>query len=379
MPTTRAANFEAGTSFIERQSVAESARQLGLTEDAARQSLASSKERLFALRDSRPHPVRDEKILAAWNGLMISAFAQVGVALNEARYARAAATAARFVRNHLYDAKTGTLRRSWNEGTAQIPGFAEDYAFLIQALLDLYQADADSQKLDLAIALQRKQDELFWDAKSGGYFESPAEDQLVKVRLKQDYDGAEPSANSVSALNLLRLSRMLHEEHYANRAKDIFSTFSAALQNAPATAPQMLAALQFSRSKPRQAVIAGDPQQQATRLLVHSILRDFHPDLVLLYARDANALSGDAAEPSPPCDPSRESLLSTSAKTLPAARLSLRRRTRVGCSIAFRRRIWIKIFDPVTSGNGTADPFPLLCRWLALHRRLRFDARRPTW
>ena len=84
------------------------------------------------------------------------------------------------------------------------------------------------------------EDELFWDAKAGGYFESPAEDQLVKVRLKQDYDGAEPSANSVSALNLLRLSRMLHEEHYANRAKEIFSTFSAALQNAPATALKCL-------------------------------------------------------------------------------------------------------------------------------------------
>ena len=143
---------------------------------------------------------------------MISAFARVGVALNDARYVRAAARAARFVRNHLYDAKTGTLRRSWKEGTAQIPGFAEDYAFLIQALLDLYQASADSQALDWAIALQRKQDELFWDATSGGYFESSAEDQLVKVRLKQDHDGAEPSANSVSALNLLRLSRMLHEE-----------------------------------------------------------------------------------------------------------------------------------------------------------------------
>ena len=227
---------------------------------------------------------------------MISAFARTGAAFNDEPYVRVAAKSARFVRNNLYDANTGTLRRSWKEGTAAIPGFAEDYAFLIQALLDLYQASADSQTLEWAIALQGKQDELFWDARSGGYFESAAEDPLVKVRLKQDHDGAEPSANSVSALNLLRFSRTLHEEHYANRAKDIFSTFSAASQNAPATAPQMLAALQFSRSEPRQAVIAGDPQQQATRLLVHSILRDFHPDLVVLYAKDAKALSGDAAE-----------------------------------------------------------------------------------
>jgi uncharacterized protein len=282
--------------LIERQSVAESARQLGLNEDAARQSLASSRNRLFALRDSRPPPARDEKVLAAWNGLMISAFARLGAALNEARYVRAASSAARFVRNHLYDPKSGNLRRFWKEETTRTPGFAEDYAFLIQALLDLYQASADSHALDWAIALQRKQDELFWDSKSGGYFESSAEDQLVKVRLKQDYDGAQPSANSVSALNLLRLSRMLHQEHYAKRAKDIFSTFFAASQNAPVSAPQMLAALQFSRSKPRQAVIAGDPQQEATRLLLHSILRDFHPDLVVLYAQDAYAVTGDAAQ-----------------------------------------------------------------------------------
>jgi uncharacterized protein YyaL (SSP411 family) len=288
--------FRGRNVLFERQPVAESAWQLGLTEEAAKQSIASSKERLFALRDSRPPPGRDEKVLAAWNGLMISAFARTGAALDDERYIRVAAKSARFVRNNLYDAKTGTLRRSWKEGTAAIPGFAEDYAFLIQALLDLYQASADSQALEWAIALQRKQDELFWDASSGGYFESASEDQLVKVRLKQDYDGAEPSANSVSALNLLRLSRMLHEEHYANRAKDIFSTFFAASQNAPASAPQMLAALQFSRSKPRQAVIAGDSQQQETRLLVHSILRDFHPDLVVLHAENANALSGDAGQ-----------------------------------------------------------------------------------
>ena len=118
-------------------------------------------------------------------------------------------------------------------GPPRFRALREDYAFLIQALLDLYQASADTQALDWAIALQRKQDELFWDARSGGYFESSAEDQLVKVRLKQDYDGAEPSAKSVSALNLLRLSRMLHQEHYADRAKDIFSTFSAASTTRP--------------------------------------------------------------------------------------------------------------------------------------------------
>ena len=294
MPTTRAANFEAGTS-LSNASPSQNPPATGSYRGCGR-AVAGLQQRK-AFRPSRQQAASRprRKVLRRLEWSHDFRFAQVGVALNDARYARAAASAARFVRNRLYDAKTEPAP-ILEGGDRPDSGLRGSYAFLIQALLDLYQASADSQALDWAIALQGKQDEFFWDATSGGYFESSAEDQLVKVRLKQDHDGAEPSANSVSALNLLRLSRMLHEEHYAKRAKDISSTFSAASQNAPATAPQMLAALQFSRSKPRQAVIAGDPQQQATRLLVHSILRDFHPDLVVLYARDANALSGDAAQ-----------------------------------------------------------------------------------
>jgi uncharacterized protein YyaL (SSP411 family) len=115
------------------------------------------------------------------------------------------------------------------------------------------------------------------------------------MRLKQDHDGSEPSASSVSALNLLRLSRMLHEDHYAKRAMGIFAAFSAALNNAPASVPYLLGAWLFSQSEFRQAVIAGDPQDEATARLVHSVLRDFHPDLVVLYSRDYDMISRDAA------------------------------------------------------------------------------------
>ncbi|HEU4678327.1 MAG TPA: hypothetical protein VFS35_02325 [Terrimicrobiaceae bacterium] len=121
---------------------------------------------------------------------MISAYARVGAALDDERYKAAAAKAARFLRQHLYDAHRGTLHRSWTREAATIPGFAEDYAFLIQGLLDLYEASADAEALEWAVALQKKQDELFWDAEAGGYFCSMAGDPLVKVRLKQDHDGA---------------------------------------------------------------------------------------------------------------------------------------------------------------------------------------------
>ena len=160
--------------------------------------------------------------------------------------------------------------------------------------MDLYESGADSDALNWAISLQKKQDELFWDAGAGGYFCSTA-DPLIKMRLKQDHDGSEPSASSVSALNLLRLSRMLHEDHYAQRAMRIFAAYLAGLNNAPTSVPYLLGAWLFSQSEPRQAVIAGDPQDESAALLVHSVLRDFHPDLVVLYSRDYDLISGDAA------------------------------------------------------------------------------------
>jgi uncharacterized protein len=282
--------------LMARQSVAETAEQLNMSKEAADQVLAGSKRKLLAIRERRPTPRRDEKILTGWNGLMISAYGRVGAAFNDERYIAAAAKAAHFIRSHLYDANTGTLRRSWKgEAAATIPGFAEDYSFLIQGLLDLYEASADPDALNWAIALQSKQDELFWDSKAGGYFCSAASDPLIKVRLKHDHDGSEPSANSVSALNLLRLSRMLHEEKYAQRARAVFTAFSAALNDAPASIPIMVAAWQYSQAEPRQAVIAGDPRSEAGRLLARTVLRDFHPDLVVLYSRDARFLSGEAA------------------------------------------------------------------------------------
>ncbi len=286
--------FRGRNVLVERQSIAETARSLDMNEGAARQMLDAIKEKLLAVREGRPPPGRDEKVLTAWNGLMISALARVGAALNDERYITAARNAARFVRNHLYDATTEVLRRSWNEGAAQIPGFAEDYAFVIQGLLDLYESGADSDALNWAISLQKKQDELFWDAGAGGYFCSTA-DPLINMRLKLDHDGSEPSASSVSALNLLRLSRMLHEDHYAQRAMRIFAAYLAGLNNAPTSVPYLLGAWLFSQSEPRQAVIAGDPQDESAALLVHSVLRDFHPDLVVLYSRDYDLISGDAA------------------------------------------------------------------------------------
>ena len=170
--------------------------------------LASARAKLLKVRARRPRPHLDDKIVTAWNGLMISAFARASQVLDNPAYLDDAVRAADFLRRHLYREEDGILLRSYREGPAPVEGFADDYAFLIQALLDLYEAGFDPAHLYWARRLQAKQDELFYDPAEGGYFAVSERDTSVLLRLKEDHDGAEPSANSVSALNLARLSAM---------------------------------------------------------------------------------------------------------------------------------------------------------------------------
>lgn len=247
--------------------------------------LAEAKRLLFAIREKRSRPHLDDKVLTGWNGLMISAFARAGAALSEPRYTRSAQEASAFVSRELLDHKSGNLFRAWRDGKrSAIPGFAEDYAFLIQGLIDLYEADFDCAHLRLAVRLQERQDEVFWDTDGGGYFTGAADDPLVPVRTREDYDGAEPSASSVSAMNLLRLGRMLHREAFEERAIGILKAFGDLAEKMPTAVPQMLAALQFRGSPERQLVIAGLPGANDTRELLAAARSVYAPDVVLLLA-----------------------------------------------------------------------------------------------
>ena len=196
--------------MIERHTVAETAKQFHKSEDEVRQALQRSRAKLFALRSKRPRPHRDDKIITAWNGLMISAFARAAQILDDTDYLNVATRAAVFVREHLYDESRKVLARSYREGRG-IEGFADDYAFLIQGLLDLYKASFDVSWLQLAIELQETQDRLFLDDKRGGYFGSAGQDSSILLRMKDDNDSAEPAASSVAALNLLRLAQIRNE------------------------------------------------------------------------------------------------------------------------------------------------------------------------
>jgi len=179
------------------------------------------------------------------------------------------------------------LYRSYRGGRGDVEGFADDYAFIIQGLLDLYEASFDVEWLKLAIELQETQDRLFFDEKTGGYFSTSGKDKSVVLRMKDDNDSAEPAASSVAALNLLRLAQIRDKKQWEEHAEKTVNAFQPTLSRFPSAMPQMLVALDFSSSKPRQIVIAGKKDTPETRALLTEVHRHFLPKTILLLADGA--------------------------------------------------------------------------------------------
>ena len=279
--------FRGKNILIERHTITETAERFRKPEDAIRNLLKQSREKLLAIRTKRPRPHLDDKIIAAWNGLMISAYARAAQVLEEPRYLESATRAANFVRAHLWDEPKKTLYRSYRDGRSDVEGFADDYAFVIQGLLDLYEASFDVEWLKFAVELQETQDRLFFDEKNGGYFSTTGKDTSVVLRMKDDNDSAEPAASSVAALNLLRLAQIRGEKQWQGRAEQTIGAFQPTLSRFPSAMPQMLVALDFNSSNPRQIVIAGKKDAPETKALSAEVNRHFLPKTILLLADGA--------------------------------------------------------------------------------------------
>ena len=292
--------FRGKNILIERHTIADTAQRFKKSEQQIRDALARSREKLFAIRAKRPRPHLDDKIIAAWNGLMISAYARAAQVLGDpparnatdsvagGHYLEIATRAAKFLSANLYDKKSKLLYRNYREGRSDIEGFADDYAFVIQALLDLYEASFDVEWLKLAGELQETQDRMFFDEKNGGYFSTSGKDNSVFLRMKDDNDGAEPAASSVAALNLWRLSQIRDESKLAERARKTTDAFATTLTNFASAMPQILVALDCSLSKPRQIVIAGKNDAPETKALLKEVHRHFLPKTILLLADGAD-------------------------------------------------------------------------------------------
>jgi uncharacterized protein len=276
--------FTAKNILIELQTVAETAKHFKKEEAEVRELLAESRVALLSLRAKRPRPHLDDKIITAWNGLMISAYARAAQVLGDSGYLEAATRAATFARAQLYDASRKVLVRNYREGRGEVEGFADDYAFVIQGLLDLYEASFDVSWLQFAIALQETQDRLFFDEGRGGYFSGTGKDASILLRMKEDNDSAEPAASSVAALNLLRLAQFRDENRWRERAEKTIGAFSPQISHFPSAMPQMLVALDFSLGRPRQIVLAGKRDAQETRVLLAEVHQHFLPNKTLLLA-----------------------------------------------------------------------------------------------
>jgi uncharacterized protein YyaL (SSP411 family) len=265
-----------------RHTVAETAARFGKAESDVVSLLTSARRKLADSRAARPRPPRDDKVIVAWNGMMLSAFARAAQVFDERRYLDAARASATFVETRMYDATAKTLKRRYRQGEAEIDALVEDYVFLTQGLLDLYEASFEVKWLAWAVSLQDQQDQLFWDSKNGAYFSTRAGASNILVRMKDDYDGAEPSPNSVAALNLLRLWQMTDRREWQDKATKTFAAQSRQLTQPGLLVPQLASALDFSFAKHKQIVIAGEPGAADTRAMLKLVHDRFIPNKILL-------------------------------------------------------------------------------------------------
>jgi uncharacterized protein YyaL (SSP411 family) len=255
--------------LTQRLTVAEAAERFRHGLSHMEQRLYDERAVLLARRGMRPRPHLDDKILTAWNGLMIGAFARAAQVLGDETFLQAARRAATFLRDHLFDPTSGELRRSFREGPSVIHGFAADYAFLIHGLLELYAADFDLEWLRWARRLQDTLDLHFWDQERGGYFSTDDRDPAILLRMKEDYDGAEPTPSSVAALNLWRFGQLYHNDVLLSHARRAVRAFASRLDAQPFGMPLLLTAASLLETPPIHLVLhgadAGDPRLAALR------------------------------------------------------------------------------------------------------------------
>lgn len=243
------------------------------------EALEAIKVKLRQARDTRPRPARDDKILTAWNGMAVAAFARAGRQLNRPDYIEVAEKAMTFLEASLKTTKG--WKRSFLEGSAEVDAFAVDYAELIAANLELYQTTGKPGYFQRAAELQAEQDELFWDQEFGGYFETRADSELI-YRDKEKHDGATWSANSRSAVNLIALHRLSGENRYRDRAEKLLVSIGSDLSKQATSMAGMLSAVELWYGSNESVVIVGDqPDWWRT------VGQGYHPGRSALWLKNA--------------------------------------------------------------------------------------------
>ena len=264
-----------------RKSLEELASDFKLSRNDMQKQLEMIRQKLFAHREKRDHPMKDDKILTDWNGLMIAALAKGAQALDEPEYAEAARCAADFILTNMRR-PDGRLWHRYRDGQCGVQGNLDDYAFLIWGLLELYEALFDTKYLRTALELTNDMLRHFWDNDAGGLYFTPDDGESLIIRKKEIYDGAIPSGNSVAMLNLLRLGRMTANSDLEEKAARIGSAFSGSVKRSPMAHTQLMVALDFAIGPCYEVIIAGTSRSEDTQAMIKALRGHYLPNKVVL-------------------------------------------------------------------------------------------------
>jgi uncharacterized protein YyaL (SSP411 family) len=272
-----------GTNILHRKKpVQEIAVEKGLTVQDIEERLSKALSDLFASRERRVHPHKDDKVLTDWNGLMITALSKAARALGKPAYAAAAAKAADFILTRLRR-PDGRLLHRYRDGEASLPAHIDDYAYFISGITELYEATFEPRYLREALALNSILVGHFRDAAQGGFFFTADDGEDLLIRRKEVYDGAVPSGNAVALMNLLRLARMTGDATLEDMAADSAKTFFPVVRQAPSAYAYFLSALDFAFGPSVEVIVAGDPRSEDTNAMIEPIQSGFFPHLSLLF------------------------------------------------------------------------------------------------
>ena len=284
---TEMGNFEGHSILHVEEDVDVIARLMRVSHERLLEVIDRGRPILFEAREKRVKPFRDEKILTAWNGLMMRGFAEASRAFDREDYREIAARNADFLMKKLR--RDSRLLRTHKDGESKLNGYLEDYAYVIEGLLALYEASFDLRWFEEARALAETMIAQFWDAESGGFFFTSADHETLIARTKDFYDNATPSGNSAAAVALLRLSLLTGEDRYRVMAEAILRLMKPLMMRAPAAFGHLLSALDLFLSSPYEIAIVGAPEAEETRAMIDVIFKPYLPNKVVAFAPEADS------------------------------------------------------------------------------------------
>jgi hypothetical protein len=288
---TESGNFEGQNILHVSRTVEEVAKEAEVSVERLTKVLERGRRELFEVRERRVKPGRDEKVLTAWNGLMLASFAEASAILERGDYRDVAERNAQFVLDNLR--RESLLLRTYKDGQARLNGYLEDYAFFADGLLALYEATGELRWLEEAVTITERMVEEFWDEREGGFFYTGESHEELIVRSKDYMDNATPSGNSVAAEVLLRLAVLTGREDYSRKAVTILRLISDMIRRYPSAFGRALGALDFYLSSPKEIVIIGERGAADTRTLLGEVWKPYLPNKVVVQSAEGDARAAE--------------------------------------------------------------------------------------